>query len=171
MLRLKLQYLATLCKELTRWKRPWCWEGLKVGEKRMTGWNGWMALLNQWTWVWVSSGSWWWTGKPGVLQSTQWIFNGKSDTEAEVPILWPPDVKKWFIGKGPDAGRDWRQEEKGMRGWDGWMASSTHRTWVRANSGSLVMDREAGCAAVHGVTKSRKQLSWTKLTRYHPCQL
>ena len=62
--------LATWCKELTHLKRPWCWEILKVGgEGNDRGWNGWMALLTWWTWMWASSGSWWWTGKPGVLQS------------------------------------------------------------------------------------------------------
>ena len=62
--------LATWCKELSHWKRPWCWERLKVGgEGDDRGWDVWMASLTQWTWVWVSSGSWWWTGKPGVLQS------------------------------------------------------------------------------------------------------
>ena len=61
--------LATWCKELTHLKRPWCWERLKVGEGDNRGWNGWMASSTQWTWVWVNSGSWWWTGRPGVLQS------------------------------------------------------------------------------------------------------
>ena len=62
--------LATWCKELTHWQRPWCWERLKVGGKGDDrGWDGWMASPAQWTWVWISSGSWWWTGKPGVLQS------------------------------------------------------------------------------------------------------
>ena len=52
------------------WKRPWCWERLKAGgEGDHRGWSGWMASLTRWTWVWVSSGSWWWTGKSGVLQS------------------------------------------------------------------------------------------------------
>ena len=55
---------------LTHWKRPWCWERLKVGgEGDDRGWDGWMASLTRWTWVWENSGSWWWTGKPGVLQS------------------------------------------------------------------------------------------------------
>ena len=67
---LKLQYLATWCEELIHLKRPWCWERLKVGgEGDNRGWGGWMASLTQWTWVWVNSGSWWWTGRPGVLQS------------------------------------------------------------------------------------------------------
>ena len=65
--------LATWCKELTHLKRPWCWERLKVGgEGDNRGWDGWMASLTQWTWVYVTSGSWWWTGRPGMLQSMGW---------------------------------------------------------------------------------------------------
>ena len=61
--------LSTWCEELTHWKRPWCWERLRVGgEGDHRGWAGWMASPTQWTWVWVNSGSWWWTGRPGVLQ-------------------------------------------------------------------------------------------------------
>ena len=65
--------LATSCKEPTHLKRPWCWEKLKVGgagDDR--GWDGWMAPLMWWTWVWVGSRSWWWTGKSGLLQSMGW---------------------------------------------------------------------------------------------------
>ena len=63
--------LAIWCKELTPLKRPWCWERLKAGgEGDDTGWDGWMASSTQWTWVWVNSGSLWWTGRPRVLQST-----------------------------------------------------------------------------------------------------
>ena len=69
MLRLKLQYFATWCEELTHLKRPYCWERLKVGgEGDNRGSDGWMASWTQWMWVWVNSGSWWWTGKLGVLQ-------------------------------------------------------------------------------------------------------
>ena len=61
--------LATSCEELTHWKRLWCWEGLGAGgEGDDKGWDGWMASLTWWTWVWVNSGSWCWTGRPGVLQ-------------------------------------------------------------------------------------------------------
>ena len=61
--------LATSCEELTHWKRLWCWEGLGAGgEGGDRGWDGWMASLTRWTWVWVNSGSWWWTGRPGVLR-------------------------------------------------------------------------------------------------------
>ena len=56
----------------THWKRPWCWERLKAGgEGENRGWDGWMASPTWWTWVWVSSGSWWRTGKPGMLQSME----------------------------------------------------------------------------------------------------
>ena len=62
--------LATWCEELTYWKRPWCRERLKAGgEGDDRGWDGWMASPTRWTWVWVSSGSWWWIGRPSVLQS------------------------------------------------------------------------------------------------------
>ena len=60
--------LATSCKELTHWKRPWCWEGLGAGgEGDDRRWDGWMASPTRCTWVWVNSGSWWWTGRPGML--------------------------------------------------------------------------------------------------------
>ena len=68
MLNLKLQTLATWCEELAHLKRPWCWERLRAGRKLDDrGWDGWMASPTWWTWVWVDSGSWWWTGRPGVL--------------------------------------------------------------------------------------------------------
>ena len=62
--------LATWCEELTHWKRPWCWERLKAGGKGDDReWEDWMALQTQWIWIWANSGSWWWTGRPGMLQS------------------------------------------------------------------------------------------------------
>ena len=82
MLKLNSNTLATWCKKLAHWKKSWCWERLKAGgEGDDRGWNGCMVSLTQWTWVWASSGSWWWTGRPGVLQSmgrkesdrTEWV--------------------------------------------------------------------------------------------------
>ena len=65
--------LATSCEELTHWKRLWSWEGVGArGEGDDRGWDGWMASLTQWTWVSVNSRSWWWTGRPGVLQFMGW---------------------------------------------------------------------------------------------------
>ena len=62
--------LPTWCKDPRHWKRPWFWERLKgEGEGGNRGWDGWMASLTEWTWVWANSGRWWRTGKPGVLQS------------------------------------------------------------------------------------------------------
>ena len=64
----KADILATWCEELTCLKRPWCWDRLRAGgEGDNRGWDGWMASPTQWTWVWVNSRSWWWTGRPGVL--------------------------------------------------------------------------------------------------------
>ena len=61
--------LATSCEELTHWKRPWCWEGLGAGgEGDDRGWDGWVASPTRWIWVWINSGSQWWTGRPGVLR-------------------------------------------------------------------------------------------------------
>ena len=66
-----------------------------------------------------------------------WIFTGRTNAEAETPILWPPDVKNWLIGKDPDAGKDWRQEEKGMR--DNEIVGWHHRLdGVGDGKGSLV---------------------------------
>ena len=62
--------LVTWCKQPTHWKRPWCWERLKAGGKGADrGWEGWMVSPTWWTWIWASSSSWWWIGKPGMLQS------------------------------------------------------------------------------------------------------
>ena len=69
-------------------------------------------------------------------ENQSWIFIGRTDAEAETPILWPPDVKNWLLGKAPDAGKDWRQEDRDDRGWDSWMASPTQWTWVWVNSRS-----------------------------------
>ena len=69
MLKLSSSTLDTSCEELTHWKRLWCCEGLGAGgEGNNPGWDGWMASLTRWTWVWVNSGRWWWIGRPGVLR-------------------------------------------------------------------------------------------------------
>ena len=70
MLKLKLQYFGHLIQRTDLLEKPWYWERLKAGgEGDDRGWDGWMASLTQWIWVWINSGSWWWTGKLGMLQS------------------------------------------------------------------------------------------------------
>ena len=94
-----------------------------------------------------------------------WIFIGRTD--AETPILWPPDVKNWLIWKDPDAGEDWRQEEKGTtRGRDGWMASLTQWTWVWVNSGSWWWTGRPGVLQSMGSQRVKHnwvtELNWTE---------
>ena len=91
-----------------------------------------------------------------------WVFIGRTDAEAETPILWPPHAKSWLTGKDPDTGRDWVQEEKGMIE-DRWLGGITDLIDLSLSKlRELLMDRKAWRAAIHGVTKSRTRLSnWT----------
>ena len=103
--------LATWCEELTVWKKPWCWGRLKIGrEGDDRGWDTLMISQTQWTWVWASSGSWWWTG-PNVLQSmgsqrvrhdwvtelTEVIFISFLKIELSSLLIWFTFLKKLFL--------------------------------------------------------------------------
>ena len=100
MLKLNSNTLATSCGELTHWKRLWCWEGLGAGgEGDNRGWDGWMASR---TWVWVNSGSWWWTGRPGVL---------------------------WFMGS-QKVGHNWATELNCNFAWINWAIFFFFENWV-----------------------------------------
>ena len=103
-------------KKLTHLKRSWCWERLKAGgEGDDRGWDGWMASLTRWTCVWVNSGSWWWTGRPGVLR-----FMGSQrvghNWVTELILILPfflPCLKRWWVSfyddncYGQHNGHDW----------------------------------------------------------------
>ena len=116
--------LATCFEELTYWKRPWCWQRLRAGrEGDERGWDGWMLSSTQWTWVWTNSRRWWWTGKPGVLQSMgsqrvghDWVTvlvfwpRGMWDTSSPTrdqtctPCIGRPSLNDWATREIPGIG-------------------------------------------------------------------
>ena len=171
MLKLKLKYFGHLLWRMDSLEKTLMLEKIEGRRRRgwqdeMVGWHQWLdehefqqalgigdgqeslVCRSPWGLKELDMTEQWTELNPKVSQP--WIFIGR--TQAEAPILWPPNAKKWLIGKGPDAGKDWRHKEKGMTGWDGWMASPTWWTW------------EAWCAAAHGVAKSQVWLSdWNEL--------
>ena len=91
-----------------------------------------------------------------------WEFIGRTDVEAETPILWPPDVKSWLIWKDPDTGKDRGQEERGQQRMKRLDGVTNSMDMGLGGLQQLVMDREAWRAAVHGVAKSWSRLNWTE---------
>ena len=92
--------LNTSCEELTHWKRLWCWEGLGAGgEGDDPGWDGWIASLTQWMWIWVNSVSWWWTGRPGVLRfmESQRVGHNWATDWTELKVFWNSFFKIFFF--------------------------------------------------------------------------
>ena len=86
--------LATSWEELTHGKRLWCWEGLGAGGKGGDrGWDGWMASPTWWTWVWMNSGRWWWTGRPGVL----WFMGSQRVGDSLLRRNWATELTDWLI--------------------------------------------------------------------------
>ena len=95
-----------------------------------------------------------------------WVSFGRNGTKAETPVLWPPHVKSWLIGKDSDAGGIGGRRKRGRRGWDGWMASLTRWTWVLVNSGSWWWTGRPGVLQFMGSQKVRHdwttELNWTE---------
>ena len=125
MLKLKLQYFGPPCKELTRWKRPWCWEGLGAGgEGNDRGWDGWMASPTRWTWVWVNSETWWWTGGLACCDSS-----GCKESDTTERLNWTHICGIWkMVLLSVIAEHHWRHRHReqaygrscggARRGWD-----------------------------------------------------
>ena len=96
-----------------------------------------------------------------------WVFIGRTDAIAETPILWPPHAKSWLIGEDPDAGRDWRQEEKGttedeMAGWHHWLDGCEFEWTPGVDDGQ---GRQACCNSWgHKESDTTEQLNWTELS-------
>ena len=117
MLKLKLQYFGHLLWRVDSLEKTLMLGGIGAGkEGDNRGWDGWITSLTRWTWVWVKSGSWWWTGRPGMLQ-----FMGSQRVRHD----WTTELN-WT--DNDDGG------EGDNRGWDGWMASPSRWTWVWASS-------------------------------------
>ena len=152
--------LATSSKELTHWKRPWCWEGLGAGgEGDDRGWDGWMASLTRWAWVWVNSGNWWWTGRPGVLR-----FMGSQrvghDWATELNWTDEPFGLPWWLSGKESAYNAWDAGDVGLiPGWGrspgGGHGNPLQNSWLENPT-----DRGAWWATVHRVTRN-----WTQLKR------
>ena len=135
--------LASWCEELFFWKRPWCWERLKAGrEGDSREWDSWVASLTQWTWAWARSRSWWWTGRPGVLQSMglqrirhywatelnwsalDWsVSRSLTTTELLSQLLFPADawIKEWTLQSGHGVLLSLNLHNRKLNCWKGYM--------------------------------------------------
>ena len=145
-------YIYIIRKEPTHWKRPWCWEKLKPGgEGGSREWDGWMASPTQWTWVWANSGSWWWTGKPGVLQSMGSPRVGHDlKTEQQQPYIY---TQVALVAKNlPAKARDLR--DMGSIPGSGRSQGGGNGNPLQYSCLENPMDRGAWQATVLGVAKS-----------------
>ena len=179
MLKLKLQSFGPWCEEPTHWNRPWCWERLKAGgEGDDRGWDGWKASLTQWTWVWASSGSWWWTRKPGVLQSIgpqgvrhDWATELNRMGKTRDLLKKIEDIKGTFharMGMIKDRSRnskDLKKAEKIKKRWKNIPKSCTKKvlmTWTTTMVWSLTSIQNPGVWRIVSLRKHYyEQSKWT----------
>ena len=115
-------------------------------------WDGWMASLTQWTWVWASSGSWWWRGKPGLLQS---VGSQRVRHNWATELNWREELIHW---KRPWCWERLKAGEGDDREWDGWMVSPTQWTRVLASSGSWWWTGKPGM--LHSMGLQRDTTEW-----------
>ena len=163
----------------THWKRLWCWEGLGAGgEGDDRGWDVWMASLTWWIWVWVNTGSWWWTGRPGVLRfmgsqrvghdwatELNWteLNQGNRDTDTFWILTWQVSHISW-IGKGhvqcSSVGKEsaCNIEDLGSIPELGRSPGEGNGNPLQCSCLENPMDRGAWQATVHGVAKVRQDL-------------
>ena len=112
--------------------------------------------------------------QPVLPKDQSWVFIGRTDVEAETPIIWPPDAKSWLIGKDPDAGKDWGQEEKGTTEDEmvGWHHQPTQCTWVWVNSGSWWWTGRPGMLWFMGLQRVQHdwvtELNWIEYLKNNP---
>ena len=155
--------MATWCKELTHSKRPWYWERLKAGrEGDDRGWDGWMASLTRYTWVWTRSGSWWWTGRPDVLQSME---------SQRVRHDWVTELNWWHLSPtmgfpGGASGKEpaYQCKRYNRHKFDPLEeGTAIHSIFLLENP----MGRGVWKATIYRVTKSQTKLKWFKPTPYY----
>ena len=157
------------------WKRPWCWERLRAGgEGDYRGWDSWMASLTPWTWVWVDSGGWWWTRRPGVLWFTgsQGVGHDWATELTELLQDYRGGTIRWTLGIW------WSSDSTGNRGEDGSLGKGWQGLARESTEGCGLGGEEAGakwgCRAPE-TGKSCPLLWWDRcfplavaLDLYHP---
>ena len=163
--------LATSCEKLTHWKRLWCWEGLGAGgEGDKKVWDGWMASPTRWTWVWVNSESWWWTGRPGVLEFMgsqrvrhNWVIELNWTVLSCVQLCDPIDcIPQVFSVHGISQVRILEWVSIPYSRGSSWPRDRTCISCVSC-IGRWILDHWGTCESLKKKKKSTKLLSWRTL--------